>query len=117
MEISKNNNNIKPNTNNNTGFKRKSFGDNSVNLAELNQKIRNSTDKISSHSFISPSQNKNYNNFINRDLEENDNDNDNDNFNNENNPFRYSNNNKSKEYEIKNNNYNNNNYNEAKKEN
>ena len=45
------------NTNNTNSFKRKSFGDNSVNLAELNQKIRNSTDKISSHSFISPTKN------------------------------------------------------------
>ena len=38
-------------------FKRKSFGDNSVNLAEINQKIKNSTDKINTHSFVSPTNN------------------------------------------------------------
>ena len=50
-------NNINKNDINPSNFKRKSFGDNSVNLAELNQKIKNSTDKNSSYSFISPTNN------------------------------------------------------------
>ena len=50
-------NSINKNNITSNSFKRKSFGDNSVNLAELNQKIKNSTDKISSHSFISPTNN------------------------------------------------------------
>ena len=81
------------NTNSNT-FKRKSMGENSVNLAELNQKIKNSTDKLSSHSFISP----NNNNF----LKQNDYDNKVDFLNEENNPSRYNLNNTSDDISYKN---------------
>jgi hypothetical protein len=55
-------NNNKTNSNN---YKPRNFGENSVNLAELNQKIKNSTDKINSNSFISP-KNTNINNNINK---------------------------------------------------
>ena len=66
-KIEKNNINKNKTNSNSNSYKQKNinFGDNSVNLAELNQKIKNSTDKINSSSIIYPKNTNNNNNFNN----------------------------------------------------